>query len=230
MPNLRDKLPEPPFPSELNPLTNPVLEQNLGRWAQVYFGTPPAKRQQAVSKLLEEIQRETGAKPAEKTVRPYFARDEKFHSALCSACQHQNPPGHKFCSRCGHLLDPGQPDPTDHRGATEVGEAAPPGLRKRCAVAARPGVQRSRTDRMVRSGGHGNICGRGRACAGGFRVSAVGPETQDRRGVIPYCAAGECSGGFAAARFCAGRIQSTRSDFGGAQNARGPEYGGYRGP
>lgn len=127
MPNLQDKLSEPPFPSELNPLTNPVLERNLGRWAQVYFSTPPAKRQQAVSKLLEEIQRETGAKPAEKTIRPYFSRDEKFHNALCSACQHQNPPGHKFCSRCGLPLDPTQPDLADHRGATEVGEAAPPG-------------------------------------------------------------------------------------------------------
>ena len=126
MPNLQDKLSEPPFPSELNPLTNPVLERNLGRWAQVYFSTPPAKRQQAVSKLLEEIQRETGAQPAEKTIRPNFVRDEKFHTALCSACQHQNPPGHRFCSRCGHTLHPVQPDAADHRGAREVGEAAPP--------------------------------------------------------------------------------------------------------
>ncbi len=126
MPNLQDKLSEPPFPAELNPLTNPVLEHNLGRWAQVYFSTPPAKRQQAVSKLLEEIQREAGAEPAEKTIRPYFARDEKFHSALCSACEHQNPPGHRFCSRCGLALHPVQPDPAKNRGVTEVGETAPP--------------------------------------------------------------------------------------------------------
>jgi hypothetical protein len=124
--NLQDKLSEPPFPSELNPLTNPALERNLGRWAQVYFSNPPAKRQQAVSKLLEEIQRETGAEPAEKTIRPHFARDEKFQSALCSACQHQNPPGHKFCSRCGQVLEPSQPGAADHPGATEVSEATPP--------------------------------------------------------------------------------------------------------
>jgi hypothetical protein len=125
VPNLQDKLSEPPFPSELNPLTNPVLERNLGRWAQVYFSTPPAKRQQAVGKLLEEIQRETGADPAEKTVRPYFARDEKFQSALCAACQHQNPPGHRFCSRCGQALHPVQPDPAHHISETEVGEVPP---------------------------------------------------------------------------------------------------------
>ena len=230
MPNLQDKLSEPPFPSELNPLTNPVLERNLGRWAQVYFSTPPAKRQQAVSKLLEEIQRETGAKPAEKTIRPYFARDEKFHSALCSACQHQNPPGHRFCSRCGLALHPAQPDPAENRGATEVGEAAPPRVRERCAVAARPGLQRSGRIGRSAEASMEISAGRGRACVGRFRVSAVGPETQDRSGVIQYCAAGECSGGFASARFFAGRIQSTRSDFGGAQNARGPEYGDHRGP
>ena len=126
MPNLREKLPEPPAPSELNPLTNPALERNLGRWAQVYFSNPPAKRQQAVSKLLEEIERETGVDPADKPIRPYFARDEKFQSAICSACQHQNPPGHKFCSRCGQALNPVQPGSTDNQGAAVVGKAVPP--------------------------------------------------------------------------------------------------------
>jgi len=126
VPNLQDKLSEPPFPSELNPLTNPVLERNLGRWAQVYFNTPPAKRQQAVSNLLKEIQRESGAEPAEKTIRPYFARDERFHSALCSTCQHRNPPGHRFCSRCGQGLQLSQPGPEGRRGTSEVGETAPP--------------------------------------------------------------------------------------------------------
>ena len=61
MPNLLEKTPEAPFPSELNPLTNPILEQNLGRWAKVYFNNPPAKREQAVNNLLEEIKRESGA-------------------------------------------------------------------------------------------------------------------------------------------------------------------------
>ncbi|MBZ5649760.1 MAG: hypothetical protein LAO18_04655 [Acidobacteriia bacterium] len=126
MPNLREKSQEPLSPSELNPLTNPALERNLGRWAQVYFSNPPAKRQQAVSKLLEEIQRETGQGPADPAVRPYFARDERFQGTVCSACQHQNPPGHKFCSRCGQALNSVQAGSTDSLGATGVDEAAPP--------------------------------------------------------------------------------------------------------
>ncbi len=129
MPNLWDKTPEAPSPSELNPLTNPLLEKNLGRWAKVYFGTPPAKREQAVSHLLEEIKRESGAgagasAPAQFG-RPYFATDPKFQRAVCAACQHQNPPGHKFCSRCGQLLSPGQPGPIEGLSAPVVPEALP---------------------------------------------------------------------------------------------------------
>src|ERR1700730_12982993 len=97
VPNLWDKTTEVQS-ADLNPLTNPVLEQNLGRWAKVYFSNPPAKREQAVSHLLEEIKRESGPDAAQPS-RPYFARDPKFERAVCSACRHQNPPGHKFCSR-----------------------------------------------------------------------------------------------------------------------------------
>ena len=44
------------FPKpELNPLLNPLLEQNLGRWAQVYFTSPPEMREHAVSELLREL-------------------------------------------------------------------------------------------------------------------------------------------------------------------------------
>ncbi len=118
MPNLWDKVPEAPSRSELNPLTNPLLEQNLGRWAKVYFSNPPAKRDEAVSHLLEEIKRESGAGPAQPD-RPYFATDTKFQRMVCSACQHHNPPGHKFCSRCGQALSPGQPGLTENLGSTE---------------------------------------------------------------------------------------------------------------
>lgn len=130
MPNLWDKTPEAPSPSELNPLTNPLLEQHLGRWARVYFGTPPAKREQAVSHLLEEIKRESSA-AAEQSGRPYFATDPRFAAgpksqrAVCAACRHQNPPGHKFCSRCGQLLSPGQPGPTENLSASGIPAALP---------------------------------------------------------------------------------------------------------
>ncbi len=123
MRNLWDKTPEAPSP-ELNPLTNPVLEQNLGRWAKIYFSTPPAKREQAVNNLLEEISRESGA--AAQPGRPYFASDPKFQRAACTACQHHNPPGHKFCSRCGQVLNPEQPAAQENRVATRASQVFSP--------------------------------------------------------------------------------------------------------
>ncbi len=131
MPNLWDKTPEAPSPSELNPLTNPLLEQHLGRWARVYFGTPPAKREQAVSNLLEEIKRESAGGAAAQSTRPYFATDPKFAAdpkfqrTVCTACQHQNPPGHKFCSRCGQVLSPRQPASSGNLGGPEIADALP---------------------------------------------------------------------------------------------------------
>jgi hypothetical protein len=44
-------LPDP----ELNPLLNPLLAAHMGRWAEVYFTTPPEKRAQAVSELVREL-------------------------------------------------------------------------------------------------------------------------------------------------------------------------------
>jgi hypothetical protein len=107
--NLRDKTEETSSPSELNPLTNPLLERNLGRWAKVYLSTPPEKREQAVSTLLQELKRESGAGDEAQPARRYFARDARFQTTVCSVCLRQNPFGHKFCSRCGQPLDLAQP-------------------------------------------------------------------------------------------------------------------------
>lgn len=126
MSNLWDKMPETPSSSELNPLTNPILEKNLGRWAKVYFSNPPAKRDQAVSDLLEQIKRESGSGAAAQPARPYFATDTRFQRALCSACQHQNPIGHKFCSRCGQALSPGPTGSVEDLGTLRISEAPPP--------------------------------------------------------------------------------------------------------
>ena len=46
---------------ELNPLLNPVLGAHMGRWAEVYFTSPPEKREEAVLDLLRELQ---GGEPA----------------------------------------------------------------------------------------------------------------------------------------------------------------------
>jgi hypothetical protein len=124
--NLWDKTPEGPSSSELNPLTNPVLEQHLGRWAKVYFGNPPAKREQAVSKLLEEIKRESVQSVAAPSIRPYFATDPRFQRPVCAACQHRNPPGHKFCSRCGQPLNAAQPDSSAEADASQIPDTLPP--------------------------------------------------------------------------------------------------------
>ena len=135
MPNLWDNMADAPRQSELNPLTNPTLERNLGRWAEVYFGNPPGKRERAVNALLEEIRRETSAgqpirpyeeikketsggqpvRPYEEIkketsggqpVRPYFARAKEFQEVVCSTCQHKNTQHYKFCGRCGAALNP----------------------------------------------------------------------------------------------------------------------------
>src|SRR5580698_2997088 len=47
--------------AELNPLLNPLLSQNMGRWAEVYFTSPPEKREQAVQELLRELERDCSA-------------------------------------------------------------------------------------------------------------------------------------------------------------------------
>lgn len=126
MPNLWDKTPETPSRSELNPLTNPILEQNLGRWAKIYFSNPPAKREQAVSQLLEEIKRESVVGGPAQTSRPYFGTDPNFQRAVCSACQHQNPPGHKFCSRCGQAFSLEPSGSTENQFAPGAPELFPP--------------------------------------------------------------------------------------------------------
>ena len=105
-------LPEP----ELNPLLNPVLGQNMGRWAEVYFTSPPEKREQAVLELLHELQAEnaaldgtasTSATPAqEESSEPVFEPASKIPEVSrarvrCHACGRENPGSHRFCGMCG---------------------------------------------------------------------------------------------------------------------------------
>lgn len=110
MPNLWDKTANALPRSELNPLTNPTLERNLSRWARVYFSSPPGKREQAVSKLLEEIKREASEGLPTNRDRPYFARATEFDDVVCSACRRKNPPRNKFCAGCGEVLNPALSD------------------------------------------------------------------------------------------------------------------------
>src|ERR1700757_4105168 len=48
--------------ANLNPLLNPVLGAHMGRWAEVYFTSPPERREEAVLDLLRELEGETPPK------------------------------------------------------------------------------------------------------------------------------------------------------------------------
>lgn len=105
-------------PPELNPLLNPLLAQNMGRWAQVYFTSPPEKREEAVQELVRELEaenskstvkvdassplrhqelgREARAVAPSATVQPTLIR--------CHACGRKNLTTQKFCGMCGTRL------------------------------------------------------------------------------------------------------------------------------
>ncbi len=116
-------------PPELNPLLNPLLAQNMGRWAQVYFTSPPEKRDEAVHELLRELNAENSTRaatgtaaasanspssiaspsitePASKSVNPPGFPEPEIQPALvrCHACGRKNPSIQRFCGLCGARL------------------------------------------------------------------------------------------------------------------------------
>jgi hypothetical protein len=95
----------------LDPLQNPLLNQHMGRWAEVYCTTPPEQRDQAVSELLRELEAEqrekATASPQQPTaVRRKFVAAQSVRSLLvrCAACGYDNPPGNAFCGSCRAAL------------------------------------------------------------------------------------------------------------------------------
>ena len=109
-------LPQP----DLNPLLNPILAQNIGRWAEVYFTNPPEKRERAVQELVRELQgkspfTEDAVAPqpsprqrdleADKALGPTTA-EVTAQSLTCPSCGYINRPNHKFCGRCGIRIAP----------------------------------------------------------------------------------------------------------------------------
>ena len=83
-------------PAELNPLLNPLLGENMGRWAEVYFTSPPESREEAVFELLRELEAEKSRRDGEISAQgsvPILVR--------CNSCGHHNPTTHKFCGMCG---------------------------------------------------------------------------------------------------------------------------------
>lgn len=105
---------------ELNPLLNPLLADNMGRWAEVYFTSPPEKREEAVLELLRELEArspDVESHPASAQVVhavSTHAPATAFERASthgqpgdlrpCDFCRHDNPPTHQFCGMCGAQL------------------------------------------------------------------------------------------------------------------------------
>jgi hypothetical protein len=103
---------------ELNPLTNPLLVAHMGRWAEVYFTTPPEKRAQAVSDLVRELSNDSPSSPvastsvsrealwpndeddADEVSSPGAAAAEQ-PMILCESCGNENAAPQRFCGMCG---------------------------------------------------------------------------------------------------------------------------------
>ena len=118
-------LPDP----ELNPLLNPLLGAHMGRWAEVYFTSPPEKRSQAVYDLIQElkslspvesasvapvidqIQRQEETEEQQKQDQKIVSVERQQESPpgvelrrTCSICSADNSGEQKFCGMCGAPL------------------------------------------------------------------------------------------------------------------------------
>jgi hypothetical protein len=117
---------------ELNPMLNPVLGRHLGRWAQVYFTTPPEKRDEAIFDLLHELQAEERAngireeveEPVAATQEP--ATDLQDAALVCSRCHHRHARVQNFCGMCGAPLQASSPqDQVAAKAAAAAGTEQP---------------------------------------------------------------------------------------------------------
>jgi hypothetical protein len=109
---------------ELNPLLNPLLGDNMGRWAEVYFRNPPENREEAVLELLRELKSksQTGQDriaiedAAEQHVAipentPTDSREDTAESHMhqsrgstrCETCGYESI-DQRFCGMCGRPL------------------------------------------------------------------------------------------------------------------------------
>ncbi len=101
-------------PPELNPLQNPLLSENMNRWAEVYFNNPPERRDAAVVELLEELIEERRQRDEQyRKANPMFIPQSREvlpgsenlgNIVHCRACRTANPAAHQFCGSCGQSL------------------------------------------------------------------------------------------------------------------------------
>jgi hypothetical protein len=119
---------------ELNPLLNPVLGDHMGQWAEVYFTSPPEKREEAVLQLLRELGGDARLRNAENGSAAEIRGSESDTCATyqlsqvvdeqniplevtCGACGAQNP-RQSYCGMCGAEIE---------QRHTLEGYAEPPG-------------------------------------------------------------------------------------------------------
>lgn len=135
-------LPDP----ELNPLTNPLLARNMGRWAEVYFTNPPDKREEAVQELLRELRSKEGenseaasagdpsaptktveeSQPQLSAGQSRLSADEQEEAPVCPACFRKNRADDRFCGLCGFQLKPDSKQETPAVTPVESTPAQPP--------------------------------------------------------------------------------------------------------
>ncbi len=123
-PEPTDQLPN----SELNPLLNPTLGRNLGRWAQVYYTNPPEKREEAVGELLRQLENENPGIGITKAPRTERLDANSQPEVFCGACQFRNEAKQKFCGHCGSRLPAGSALSV-RAGGEACGERREPGSR-----------------------------------------------------------------------------------------------------
>jgi hypothetical protein len=122
--NVGEDLPDP----RLNPMINPHLAKNLGRWANVYYTTPPGKRKQAVLDLLHEL--EGAQTPEAELPAPAMAgraREEPNtqEAPLDPACRDGSPAQQRFCCLCGSPLKSEEKGEAEHQQSAAAPLPAP---------------------------------------------------------------------------------------------------------
>jgi len=97
-------------------MINPLLAQNMGRWAEVYFTHPPEERDQAVQNLVRQLEQESKERELEARSSNSATQGVESHkgnlrsvaeqTAVCGGCGHENPVNQRFCGICGVALPP----------------------------------------------------------------------------------------------------------------------------
>ena len=79
----------------------------MGRWAEVYYKSPPDKREEAVLELLQKLKAENGPSEEAEAVAPrrVEAPIPQMELIHCLSCGAENAVDQRFCGMCGAHLD-----------------------------------------------------------------------------------------------------------------------------